>query len=128
MGTSITGVIGPACGSTAWESVTPFIAPKSIDRRSSRSIFAQVNAELRSRSLPEAVEVEIDSELTKSFRHYVRRRGRGGIQPKNDIGLGLRIRLPARVQGPLLLGYASHYGLGLFRAVPEGGEAPSSAG
>ena len=127
VGTSITGVIGPACGSTAWESVTPFIVPKSIDRRSSRSIAAQVNAELRSRSLPEAVEVEIDSELTKSFRHYVRRRGRGGIQPKNDIGLGLRIRLSARVQGPLLLGYASHYGLGLFRAVPEGAEAlPSS--
>ncbi|MFZ4734100.1 MAG: type I-G CRISPR-associated protein Csb2, partial [Pirellulales bacterium] len=119
MGDAITGLIGPAGGSTIWQSVTPFIAPKTIDRRSSRSIPAQVNAELRSRSLPEAVEVEIDSDLTKSFRHYVRRRSRAGIQPKNESGLGLRIRLPARVQGPLSLGYASHYGLGLFRAVPN---------
>ncbi len=119
MGDAITGLIGPAGGSTIWQSVTPFIAPKTIDRRSSRSIPAQVNAELRSRSLPEAVEVEIDSDLTKSFRHYVRRRSRAGIQPKNESGLGLRIRLPVRVQGPLSLGYASHYGLGLFRAVPN---------
>lgn len=115
---AITEVIGPAGGSMEWESVTPFIAPKTIDRRRNRSVVAQVNAELRSRSLPEAVDVEIDSELTKTFRHYVRRRRRECIQPKNDIGLGLRLRLPAPVQGPLLLGYASHYGLGLFRAVP----------
>ena len=119
IGDAITGVIGPAGGSAVWESVTPFIAPKTIDRRSSRSIPAQLNAELRSRSLPEAIEVVVDPELTKAFRHYVRRRLRGGIQPKNDLGLGLRIRLASRVQGPLSLGYASHYGLGVFSAIPD---------
>jgi CRISPR-associated protein Csb2 len=75
-----------------------------------------VNAELASRQLPEAVRVEIDAELTRSLRHCVRRRGRGGVPPKADVGFGLRLRFAEPIHGPLLLGYASHYGLGLFRA------------
>lgn len=112
----IDGILGPAEGCTDWESMTPFVLPKTPDRRSKRRVLGQVNAELASRGMPEAIGVEIDPDLTRSLRHFVRRRVHGGVPPKTDAGLGLRLRLAEPIRGPLLLGYASHYGLGLFRA------------
>ena len=112
----IEAILGPPEGATVWESVTPFVLPKTLDRRSRRSVSGQVNAELDSRRLPEAASVEIDLELTRSLRHFVRRRFHGGTPPKQDVGYGLRLRFAEPVRGPLLLGYASHYGLGLFHA------------
>jgi len=109
-------ILGPPEGAQVWESVTPFVLPKTLDRRSRRSVPGQVNAELVSRRLPEAASVEIDLELTRSLRHFVRRRIHGGVPPKVDAGYGLRLRFAERIHGPLLLGYASHYGLGLFAA------------
>lgn len=110
------GILGPPEGAQVWESVTPFVLPKTLDRRSKRSVSGQVNAELVSRQLPEASSVEIDLELTRSLRHFVRGRVHGGVPPKVDAGYGLRLRFTEPIRGPLLLGYASHYGLGLFRA------------
>jgi CRISPR-associated protein Csb2 len=109
-------IIAPAEGALTWESVTPFVLPKTFDRRSKRSVMGQVNTELASRRLPEATRVEVDVELTKSLRHYVRRRIHGGIPPRMDTGYGLRLEFSQPIHGPLLLGYAAHYGLGLFRA------------
>lgn len=111
------GILGPPEGARVWESVTPFVPPKSLDRRSKRRVAGQVNAELVSRRLPEADSIEIDLELTRSLRHFVRRRIRGGVPPKVDAGYGLRLRFAQPIRGPLLLGYASHYGLGLFKSV-----------
>lgn len=110
------GILGPPDGAQVWESVTPFVLPRTKDRRSKRSVSGQLNAELISRRLPGAASVEIDLELTRILRHFVRRRVRGGVPPKVDAGYGLRVRLTEPIRGPLLLGYASHYGLGLFRA------------
>jgi CRISPR-associated protein Csb2 len=109
-------ILGPSEGAQVWESVTPFVLPKTLDRRSRRSVSGQVNAELDSRRLPEAASVEIDLELTRSLRHFVRCRVHGGVPPKMDAGYGLRLQFSEPIRGPLLLGYASHYGLGLFRA------------
>lgn len=112
----LAGILGPPEGALVWESVTPFVPPRTLDRRSRRSVTGQVNAELVSRRLPEADSVEIDLELTRSLRHFVRRRLHGGGPPKVDAGYGLRLRFAEPIRGPILLGYASHYGLGLFRA------------
>jgi CRISPR-associated protein Csb2 len=60
--------------------------------------------------------VEIDPSLTRELRHFVRRRARGGRPPHVDAGFGLRLQFAEPVRGPLLLGYAAHYGLGLFEA------------
>jgi CRISPR-associated protein Csb2 len=109
-------ILGPHEGAQVWESVTPFVLPKTLDRRSRRSVSGQVNAELVSRRVPEASSVDIDIELTRSLRHFVRRRIHGGVPPKVDAGYGLRLQFSELVRGPLLLGYASHYGLGLVRA------------
>lgn len=110
------GILGPPDGAQVWESVTPFVLPKTLDRRSKRRVIGQVNTELFSRRLPSAASVEIDLELTRPLRHYVRKRNHGGAPPKVDAGYGLRLHFAEPIQGPLLLGYASHYGLGLFRA------------
>lgn len=116
LGCKLDGILGPPGGALLWESVTPFVLPKTLDRRSKRRVAGQLNAELASRKLPEAIEVEVDLDLTRSLRHFIHRRVRGGVPPKVDAGYGLRLRFAEPIQGPLLLGYASHYGLGLFRA------------
>ncbi|MCX7701354.1 MAG: type I-U CRISPR-associated protein Csb2 [Gemmataceae bacterium] len=113
-------LLGPPGGATIWESVTPFVPPRTLDRRRKRTVVGQVNAELACRGLPEADSVVIYADLTRSLRHFARRRYRGRVSPKVDFGFGLRLEFAQPIKGPLLLGYASHYGLGLFRTVAGG--------
>lgn len=117
-------LFGPAAGARVWESLTPFVPPRFLKRKGKDTLEGQVQAELASRQLPAAQEIEHVPELTRSLRHFVRRRARGGASPKVDAGYGLRLRFAEPIKGPLLLGYASHYGLGLFRACV--GEPPAT--
>jgi CRISPR-associated protein Csb2 len=114
--TKIEQLLGPPEGALVWESVTPFVLPKTIDRRSRRQLLGQVNSELRVRDIPEADRVTIDEDLTRSMRHFIRRRSRRASPPQSETGYGIRLYFREPVKGPLLLGYASHYALGLFRA------------
>lgn len=116
-GANIESLLGPIEGARVWESVTPFVPPRFLKTCGKNTLAGQVNAELVSRFLPEAEDVHVDPKLTRKLRHYVRRRSRGGTLPPMDVGLGLRLAFSAPVAGPLLLGYASHYGLGMFRSV-----------
>lgn len=111
----ISSLLGPDQGATVWESLTPFVPPKTMDRRASRSIERQVQQELSNRGLPEA-EVEILPDLTRDLRHYVIQRRTEGAPMRNKLGVGLRLTFKEPLSGPLCLGYASHYGLGLFGA------------
>ena len=113
---AIEEILGPPEGSEVWESVTPLVLPRFRKAQGKNTLESQVQAELVSRGLPKASSVEIDLELTRSLRHFVRRRVHGGVPPKVDAGYGLRLQFTQPIRGPLLLGYASHYGLGLFRA------------
>ncbi len=99
-----------------WQSVTPFVPPRFLKPRGKNSLLGQINAELESRGLPPAEAVEVLEGETKAMRHFVRVRRRGGQPPPSDVGFALRITLSQPAPGPLALGYASHYGLGLFRA------------
>lgn len=112
-------LLGSLAGSRIWVSHTPFVAPRFLKARGKNSLFGQVQAELSSRGLPSADSVEVDMELSKSLRHFVRRRSRCDVAPKNDVGYGIRIILSKAIQGPLTLGYGSHFGLGLFSSLPE---------
>lgn len=111
------GILGPPEGAQVWESVTPFVPCRFLKPRGKNTLVGQVNAELASRGRPAVEHVALDGELTKELRHFVRRRNHGGGPPKVDAGYGLRLYFTEPIQGPLLLGYASHYGMGLFRAV-----------
>jgi CRISPR-associated protein Csb2 len=114
-------LLGPIDGSRVWESITPFVPPRFVKPRGRNTLHGQVIAELASRQLPEVESIQVDANLTRELRHYVRRRNHGGVPPFADIGFGLRLVFSEPLCGPLILalGYASHYGLGLFRCVCE---------
>jgi CRISPR-associated protein Csb2 len=112
-------LLGPVGGCHEWESLTPFGPPRFLKPRGKDTLLGQINAELASRRLPGASAVYIDPDLTRRLRHYVRRRSRGGGPCAANVALGLRLTFAEPVRGPLALGYACHYGLGLFGCAGE---------
>lgn len=113
---AIAGVLGDPGGSSVWISLTPFIPPRFLKRRGSNSLEGQIKSELLSRGITTECQVEILVEESKAFRHFVRVRKRGGQPPPHDLGFAIRLRFAISVPGPITLGYASHFGMGLFRA------------
>ena len=119
-----------------WETLTPFVPPRHLKVRGKHTLEGQVRAELRSRKLPEPLSVQQlapsagssrqggptagqpeDCSLRWSpLRHFVLAR-RNGSAPPVRCGFAVRIEFEHSIKGPLALGYASHFGLGLFRAV-----------
>ncbi|MBS0261282.1 MAG: type I-U CRISPR-associated protein Cas5/Cas6 [Planctomycetes bacterium] len=109
-------ILGPIGGSKVWISITPFVPPRFLKSRGKNTLVGQINAELASRRLPEVESAAVDPELTRKLRHFVRRRNHGGKAPPVDAGYGLRLIFREPINGPLVIGYASHFGLGLFYA------------
>ena len=110
-------VVGPPSGATDWLSATPFVPPRYLKTRGRHTLEGQVQAELASRNLPAATNVEVLDQHEPSrlqFRHYVLHRTHGGQPPPQRLGFALRLTFDAPVRGPLCLGYASHFGLGRF--------------
>ena len=101
-----------------WETVTPFVPPRHLKVRGKNTLTEQVRAELRSRRLPEPKSVH---PLTQEhyppwyrLRRFVLAR-RDGPQPPIRCPFAIRIEFYNPIRGPLALGYASHFGLGLLR-------------
>jgi CRISPR-associated protein Csb2 len=111
--------------SRRWRSRTPFVLTRHA-RRGKDSPAEQVVRELRLRGFPAPEEfVPLvgaaltdpragDSGLTRWVEFHVQRRGRP--HPPGAVGFELLFAEPQ--QGPMLLGYGCHYGLGQFEAVP----------
>jgi CRISPR-associated protein Csb2 len=115
---SIDRLLGRPGGARVWVSATPFVPPRFLKRYGRDTLVGQINAELASRGHPEVEQLDelpIDSE-TLTFRHYTRRRQHGGAPPPVDAGYRLRLQFSEPIAGPVLLGYASHFGLGMFFA------------
>jgi CRISPR-associated protein Csb2 len=102
-------------GSSTWVSLTPFVPPRHLKRSGRNSLEGQILAELVSRGFPPA-EVEEVPEFSQLLRGIQRRRTESAAKPPRDIGFALRLTFPHEVRGPIALGYACHFGLGLFRA------------
>lgn len=107
-------LLGSAEGAKVWVSATPFVPPRHMKSRGRNTLVGQVETELESRGFPKPETIEILPELSTRFRHFVKRRSRGGSLPPVDIGFGLKVTFSQPVKGPILLGYASHFGLGRF--------------
>lgn len=104
--------LGP---SHVWMSRTPFVPPRFIKRRGANTIEGQVHSELAYRGLDATVELLNREEITKAHLHrFVRIRRAADKRPSQDCFFGLRLIFKKEVPGPLALGYASHFGLGLF--------------
>lgn len=109
-------LIGPQAGASYWLSSTPFVAPRFLKSRGANTLIGQINAELASRSLPPVRNVEVTESSVRTFRHFICCRQHGGTSPPADIGFSLRLEFSEPVSGPITLGYASHFGLGMFVA------------
>jgi len=112
--------LGPSC---TWESRTPFVAPRHIKRNGKNALINQIQAELTSRNLPEAkVEILSRGQATKKGMHrFVRLRQDTAKAPPQDHFVAVRLTFATPFSGPISLGYAAHFGLGLFQPVLRDG-------
>lgn len=101
-----------------WESVTPYLHPWHVKKRF--TVEDQIYRECRERGLPEPVSMETVDEIDVGRNrkrhpiHFHRFRSRRGFAQPDRLGSFWRLTFPAPVQGPLALGFACHFGLGLF--------------
>lgn len=105
--------------SVVWQSVTPYLHPWHVKKRF--SVEDQIRRECRERGLPEPVateafdEVDVGKNRTRRPIHFRRFRSRRGLAQPDRLGSFWRLTFAEPVQGPLALGFACHFGLGLFR-------------
>lgn len=119
-GEALLSVVGPAGGACVWESRTPFVPPRFMKKSGKNSLYGQVITELATRGFPEPIEIKIldphDHNDARKQRHYIRSRQTGPSAPVN-CGFSLQLRFEYPQTGPIIIGYASHFGLGLFGSV-----------
>ena len=105
-----------------WESVTPYLHPWHVKKHF--GVVAQIKRECRERGLPEPAILEsfdkVEEGKNRERRpiHFRRFRNRRGFTQPDRLGSFWRLSFPEPVEGPLALGFACHFGLGLF--VPVG--------
>lgn len=103
--------------SETWRSVTPYLHPWHAKKRF--SIDDQIRRECARRGLPDIVElrqlktIEVGCRQRRSIHFHRFRSKRGLVQPDRH-GSFWRLRFASPVEGPLALGFACHFGLGLF--------------
>ncbi len=105
-----------------WVSRTPFIPPRFLKSRGKDSIQGQIHAELQRRGFPDLVVAPVIAKPTdeddfgrqaQRFRRFARlRQGKGDVPPAGMFHITLT--LDRTVEGPICLGWGSHFGLGLF--------------
>ena len=110
--------------STRWQSVTPFLAAGHLK---ASGYEGEVRRLLQRRGTgadadPQVSELEsIDvGGSRRRAAHFHRFRSRGREVQPDAAGALLGIVLPEAIEGPLAVGYGSHFGLGLFGAVADG--------
>lgn len=113
-------VLAPKVGSRIWTSVTPFVPARFLKPRGKNKLESQIATELESRGFfdAEVPEIHVLQWNTDTFpmRHFIRVRQRKAAPPV-DVGYAIRIEFATPRSGPICLGYASHFGLGMFGAV-----------
>lgn len=106
--------------SVVWRSVTPYLRPWHAKR--GFGLHEQLAKECSLMGLPDVVEVKTINALRVRERlvrplHFHRFRARSGLPQPDTQGTFVEIVFSRPVEGPLALGFGSHYGLGMFRAV-----------
>lgn len=99
-----------------WQSRTPLVLPRFRKKSGKNTPDGQVIAELASRNIPAPDKIEWLRDESIALRHFIRKR-RKKAPPPEDYGYAVRLTFAEPVSGPICLGYASHFGLGLFKPV-----------
>lgn len=122
--------VGPA---RVWRSATPFVPTRHYKERGTkrdtfpREQLAEMNLreELVRRGLPEPVGLNRLKELVLpggrplNWRDFRQQRVFGEGRRGSDFGRGFEIEFAEEVTGPIAVGYACHFGLGLFVPVSD---------
>lgn len=100
-------------------SCTPIVLRKYLSH-GKKSFEGQIREELTERGLPEPASVERVSNqemVDLNLKGFLLRRNRKKNQPRSESSWAARIRFDSQISNPpITLGYASHFGLGMFRA------------
>jgi CRISPR-associated protein Csb2 len=110
--------VSPHAGSgQRWQSVTPYLRPWHIKKNF--GVAEQIRRECRLRGLPEPMEIRSLPEVMvgsvpRRPVHFYRFRSKRGLAQPDTHGSLVEVIFPERISGPLALGFACHYGLGLF--------------
>ncbi len=102
---------------TVWRSLTPYLHPWHVKKRF--IVEDQIRRECRERGLPVVANLERLPAITINGRerrsvYFHRLRAKRGLVQPDTRGSFWRIEFAEPVQGPLALGFACHFGLGLF--------------
>ena len=105
--------------SRRWRSVTPFLASGHLKKAGYRGellrLLARRGIATEGVTVRELEEIPV-GDATRRALNFHRFRSRGREPRPDSSGALLEIEFPQEFQGPLALGYASHYGLGMFGA------------
>ncbi|NKC15660.1 MAG: type I-U CRISPR-associated protein Cas5/Cas6 [Gammaproteobacteria bacterium] len=102
-----------------WESITPYLHP--WHRKKRFTVEDQIRRECELRDWPEVASlhqlrrIAVARGRQSSPLRFHRFRGRRGLKQPDRQGSFWRIRFSRPIGGPVALGFASHFGLGLFR-------------
>ena len=114
--------------SRSWQSATPFLAAGHLK---SERYAGELRRLVRRTGMDERFGFDtamIDICELKSIQiggsarhalHFHRFRSRGRERQHDTTGALLQVKFPVPVDGPVAMGYGSHYGLGLFVAQPS---------
>ena len=108
-----------------WESVTPYVPPRHHLRggtlRENESLVRQIQRELALGGSTGASKVRVEEIGDASWIavHVPRRQAEKRASIGDRRGYNLRLTFPEPVSGPICLGHSSHFGLGLFAALPS---------
>ncbi len=112
--------------SRTWVSLTPFIPARFVKKDGKNSLENQIRTELETRQTsdgqpfptPTTIQkIDNDELVERRLLRFIRTRPDDKQQPPVNMAFGIRLTFDQPVTGPITLGYASHYGLGLF--VPD---------
>ena len=100
-----------------WRSVTPYLHPWFLKKKF--TVADQLRRECRARGLPEPTGITLLDSIERHGRswrlhHFQRRREKQAARQPDRRGQFVELHFDQPVAGPLALGYACHYGLGLF--------------
>lgn len=103
--------------SRTWTSVSPYLMPWHAKRNF--GVVEQITREIERRGISSAlndVTVPDQKALSKRAIKFHRIRSRRGLSQPDTLGCFITLTFAEPVMGPLALGFACHYGLGLFAA------------
>lgn len=112
--------LAPLSRGCIWQSTTPLVFRKFVHKRGKKTPEGQIREELVQRGFPAPIRIELWSSskmVEDHLKGYVLNRRQGKQQPPCAASWAATIEFASPQQGPICLGYASHFGLGLFSAI-----------